>query len=107
MGHAGWWSAVGSDHGAVRYSGGVPERSDAFRDTTIGDEMSDRGSLASVILGLSGGAFIALVAAAVARRGFLGRIERLQRSLEQTRTGSKLSERAVNPLNPAAKGREF
>jgi len=51
--------------------------------------MRDRGSLAAVILGLSGGAFIALVATAVARRGFLGRIERLQWSLEQTRTGSE------------------
>lgn len=30
-----------------------------------------------------------LVAAAVARRRFLGRIDRLQRSLEQTRRGSE------------------
>ena len=42
-----------------------------------------------VALGLSGGmALIAVVVAAVARRAFLGRIECLQRSLEQTQTAS-------------------
>ena len=66
----------------------MPPRSEAFRGVTAGDEMTEKGSFTVVALGLSGVALIAVVYAAVARRAFLGRIECLQRSVEQTRTAS-------------------
>jgi hypothetical protein len=50
--------------------------------------MTEKGSFTVVALGLSGAALIAVVFAAVARRTFFGRIECLQRSVEQTRTPS-------------------
>jgi hypothetical protein len=50
--------------------------------------MTDKDSATVVALGLGGVVFIAVVAAAVARRAFLGRIECLQGSLEQTQTVS-------------------